>query len=113
RGRGMLGMVLGVGGALGMVMMLLFMARASTWIYIQDYVESGTDLYIVRNGGVLVGRLPGETPGTLRDARHRLAQIRAMPEVHAALGILAWQLERTHDGPRRGQPSELVGVVGV
>src|SRR5438132_7087475 len=73
RWRGMLGMVLGVGGALGMVMMLLFMARASAWIYIQDYVESGTDLYIVRNGGVLVGRLPGETPGTLRDARHRLA----------------------------------------
>ncbi|HEY3107965.1 MAG TPA: ABC transporter permease, partial [Chloroflexota bacterium] len=113
RWRGMLGMVLGVGGALGLVMMLLFIAQGSTWIYVQDYVESGTDLYVVRHGGILIGQLPGDSPGTLRDARHRLAQVRAMPEVAAAVGVLSWQLERTREGPRRGQPSEIVAAVGI
>src|SRR5438093_8219059 len=104
RWRGMLGMVLGVGGALGLVMMLLFIAQGSTWIYVQDYVESGTDLYVVRHGGILIGQPPGDSPGALRDARHRLAQVRAMPEVAAAVGGLSWQLERRREGPRRGQP---------
>jgi putative ABC transport system permease protein len=57
--------------------------------------------------------LPGESPGTLKNARQLLAQARAMPEVRGALGVMIWQLERTQDGPRRGQPSEMINVAGV
>src|SRR5262245_44855186 len=113
RWRGMVGMVFAVGGALGLVMMLLFLAQGSTWLYIQDYVESGVDLYTVRHGGVMIPILPGDSPGTLKNARQVLAQTRAMPEVRAALGVMIWQLERTHDGPRLGQPSEMINVAGV
>lgn len=113
RWRGMVGMVFAVGGALGLVMMLLFLAQGSTWLYIQDYVESGVDLYTVRHGGVMIPILPGDSPGTLKNARQVLAQTRAMPEVRAALGVMIWQLERTQDGPRRGQPSEMINVAGV
>jgi|SRR5919198_2055266 putative ABC transport system permease protein len=113
RWRGMVGMVFAVGGALGLVMMLLFLAQGSTWFYIQDYVESGVDLYAVRHGGVMIPILPGDSPGTLKNARQLLAQARAMPEVRAALGVMIWQLERTPEGPRRGQPSEMINVAGV
>src|SRR5438093_403953 len=113
RWRGMVGMVFAVGGALGLVMMLLFLAQGSTWLYIQDYVESGVDLYTVRHGGVMIPILPGDSPGTLKNARQVLAQTRAMPEVRGALGVMIWQLERTQDGPRSGQPSEMINVAGV
>ncbi|HEV8636861.1 MAG TPA: ABC transporter permease [Chloroflexota bacterium] len=113
RWRGMVGMVFAVGGALGLVMMLLFLAQGSTWFYVQDYVESGVDLYTVRHGGVMIPILPGDSPGTLKNARQLLAQARAMPEVRGALGVMIWQLERTQDGPRRGQPSEMINVAGV
>ena len=113
RWRGMTGMVFAVGGALGLVMMLLFLAQGSTWLYVQDYVESGVDLYVVRHGGVMIPILPGDSPGTIKNARHALGQARAVPEVHGALGVMIWQLERTQEGPRREQRNEMVNVAGV
>ncbi|TAK23898.1 MAG: ABC transporter permease [Chloroflexota bacterium] len=113
RWRGTVGMILSVGGALGLVLMLLFMAEGSIWIYVQDYVESGTDLYITRRGGVMVPILPGEGPGTIKNARQAMGQIRGMPETRGVLGVVTWQLERSTDGPRRDKKTELVAVVGV
>jgi ABC-type antimicrobial peptide transport system permease subunit len=43
-----------------------------------------------------------------------LAQIRGWPEVQGAVGALTWTMTREAEGPRRrGQPTELVSIIGI
>jgi hypothetical protein len=52
--------------------------------------------------------------GTIRKAGHALAQIRALPDVHAAIGVTASSLERDARGPRRkDKPKELILTMGI
>jgi putative ABC transport system permease protein len=114
RWRGMVGMMIGVGIALGVVMLLLGMSQANIAMYTSEYLKAGTDLYVVTEGGQLIPALPGETPGTIKHARQTLAQIRGMAGVDTALGTMSWSLERERPGPRRrDQPAELIMALGV
>lgn len=114
RWRGMLGMMVGVGIALGIVMTLLAVTKASMDLYTADFYKSGVDLYVVTHGGTLVPVLPGDTPGTIKHARQTLAQVRSIPRVRTALGVMTWSMERQRDGAgRRDGPAELVTTLGV
>jgi putative ABC transport system permease protein len=110
----MVGMILGVGIALGTGMTMLAVSQGSTDLFTVDYRLSGVDLYVVTNGGKLVSFLPSDSPGTIKHANARLTEIRRLPGVDQALGVLSWPLEREVPGrPRRDAPAELVTVVGV
>jgi ABC-type antimicrobial peptide transport system permease subunit len=69
---------------------------------------------VATQGGKLVAYLPGDTPGTIKQARHALAQIRALPGVDSAIGMTSWTMERDQGGPRRkDEPTELVLTMGI
>ena len=115
RWRGLVGMVLGVGLALGLAMTLMATSRASVDFLAGDYRRSSADLYVHAEGGTLLPILPGESPGKIQHARNVLTQIRGLPGVQAAVGAITWPVERERaDRTRRGdEPTELVSVVGV
>lgn len=114
RWRGMLGMVIGVGIALSIGMTLLAVLQADLNLLTGDYRSSGANLYVTAEGGKLIALLPGDTPGTIKHARHTLAQIRGLPGVRAVLGVMSWTMERRREGPRRPHaPVELLAVMGV
>jgi ABC-type lipoprotein release transport system permease subunit len=114
RWRGMLGMMLGVGIALGIVMTSLGTTAGSIESYSADYKRSATALYVVTDGGILVPVLPGDSPGTIKNARHVLSQIRGLPGVDAVLGVMSWPMVREREGPRRqDDPVEQITTVGV
>lgn len=114
RWRGLLGMMLGAGLALGIGMTLLAVSRASLELFTGDYRLSSAGLYVVTNGGNVIPLLPGESAGTIRQAGHLLGQIRGLPTVEGVLGVMNWQMERQRPGPRRtDQPAELFTVMGV
>lgn len=114
RWRALLSMILGVGIALSIGMTLLAVISAEMDLFTGDYVRSGISLYVATQGGTLVARLPGDTPGTIPNARAVLAQVRGWPEVQGAIGAMTSTMAREPDGPRRrGQPTELMSVIGV
>jgi putative ABC transport system permease protein len=114
RWRGMLGMILGVGIALGIGMTMLAVSNAIVAIFSADYRRSGADLYVVTEGGTLIAILPGDSPGTIDRGRHTLARIRALPGVTAAIGAMNWTMERDREGPRRRNvTAELIAVMGI
>ena len=114
RWRGALGMMIGVGIALGLGMTFLAVNKASMDLFTGDYLVSGANLYAVTEGGTLIALLPGDTPGTITHARNVLSQIRGMGDVNEALGVFTWSLEREQDSVRRGfAPAELIVTVGV
>lgn len=114
RWRGLLGMMLGVGIALGIGMTMLAISSAAIELYTADFRTSGADLYVIQQGGTLIPVLPGETPGAIKHARHTLSQVRALPAVDAAVGVMTWAMERERPGPRRrDEPTELVTTMGV
>lgn len=114
RWRTLLSMILGVGIALSIGMTLLAVISAEMDIFTGDYTRSGIGLYVATQGGQIVARLPGDTPGTIQNARTTIAQIRTWPEVRTAIGALTWTMTREGEGPRRrGQPTEVVSVIGV
>ncbi|MCC7366941.1 MAG: ABC transporter permease [Chloroflexi bacterium] len=114
RWRGTIGMVLGVGIALGIGMTMLGVNTATLDLYTREYRLSGADFRVIQQGGTLVPLLPSDSPGTLKHATSRLAQIRGMPGVIQAVGAVSWELERERPGPKRtDQPAELVGVMGI
>ena len=115
RWRSMLGMMVGVGIVLGLGMTLLAASAASVDLFSADFKKSGADLYAVTEGGTLIAVLPGDTPGVIKDARHVMSQIRGLPGVTTALGILDATLEREQDAVRRSRdaPAELLAAAGV
>jgi hypothetical protein len=114
RSRGMLGMMVGVGLSLGIVMTLLAVSQAGVRLYTGDYLLSSADLYVVTHGGTLIPILPGEGPGTIKHAREILSEVRRLPGVGAAVGVMSWSLERQPEGSRRrDEPVELISSMGV
>jgi putative ABC transport system permease protein len=110
----LLGMVVGVGIALGIGMTLMAVSAATMELLTGDYQRSGADLYAIQEGGTIIPVLPGDNPGTIEHARHVLSQIRAAPGVSAAVGTLSWTLEREHERVRRrDERSEMITAVGV
>jgi hypothetical protein len=93
------GTVVGVGAALGVLLLLVALSAGSFRMMVEDYQISDADLYVVQHGGVLLPILPGDDPGTLRGASQMLAQTRALPGVRAVLGVATRQVERTREGP--------------
>jgi putative ABC transport system permease protein len=107
-------MIVGVGIALGMGMTMLAVSQASVELFTGDFRTSSADLYVTTEGGKPIPILAGETPGTIEDARHVLAQLRGLPGVTAVLGQMTWTLERERPGPKvRDAPKELLTVMGV
>lgn len=114
RWRGMIGMIVGVGIALGLGMTMLAVSKASNDIFTEDYRASNADLYAVTEGGTLIAFLPGDTVGTIEHARSVLAQIRGINEVSEAVGILSWPLERSQGRARKSdEPAELIAAMGI
>ena len=114
RWHGLLGMIVGVGIALGLGMTMLAVSKASMDLFTADYKLSGADLYVVTEGGTLIALLPGDTPGTIKHARHVLSQVRGIGDVNEALGIMTWSLEREQQGRKNSDaPDELIMTVGV
>jgi putative ABC transport system permease protein len=114
RWRDLLGMMVGVGIALGIVMTLSGIGKAVLEIYTVDFKKSGADLYVTTQGGKLIPILPSDTPGTLKNARHTIGAIRALPGVETAVGVVSWTMERELPGPKlRDAPKELFAVMGV
>lgn len=114
RWRGTVGMMIGVGIALGVAMTMLAVAQASVDIYTLDYLRSGATGYVITQGGTLMPILPSDGPGTIKRSRQVITQVRRLPGVTAAIGIMSWPLEREREGPRRAdQPVELVLALGV
>ena len=71
RWRGLIGMMLGVGISLSIVMTIQAMSKANIDIYTDDFFKSGADLYVVTEGGTPIPALPGDTPGNIKNGRHR------------------------------------------
>lgn len=114
RWRGLLGMMLGVGIALSMAMTLFAVSKASLDLYTGDYRASGADVYVITQGGKMIAQLPGDTPGTIKQARRVLTEMRGMPRVNAAVGVMSWSMEREREGRRdRDEPAELISTMGV
>ena len=79
-----------------------------------DWRISRANLYVVQQGGTLIPILPSDVPGSIPHASSVMAQIRALPEVRAALGVVTWSFERETENRRnREEPSELVTSMGV
>jgi lipoprotein-releasing system permease protein len=114
RWRALISMMLGVGIALSIGMTILGVISAEMDLLTGDYERSGVGVYVSTQGGKIVTRLAGDTPGTIRDASTVLAGVRGWPEVRTAIGALTWTMERETEGPRRrGQPTELMAAIGV
>lgn len=114
RWRTLVSMVLGVGIALSIGMTLLAVISAEMDLFAGAYTRSGIGLYVATEGGKLVAVLPGDTPGSIQNARAVIAQVRAWPEVQGAIGALTFTMRREDEGPRRrGEPGDLVSVIGI
>jgi ABC-type antimicrobial peptide transport system permease subunit len=114
RWRGTIGMMIGVGIALGLSMTMLAMAEARIDIFTLEFRRSGATAYVVTEGGKLIPELISDTPGTIKRSRQVLSQIRRIPEVTTALGIMSWSMVREQEGPRiSDQPAELIMALGV
>ena len=113
RWRGMVGMIAGVGLALGIGMTLLGVSQGSTDLSRLTTRISGVDLYVITNGGKLVSFLPGDSPGTIKQARARLAEIRGCQGWIRPQGTPGHWSETCPDAHQRDAPTELFTVVGV
>jgi ABC-type antimicrobial peptide transport system permease subunit len=114
RWRSLLSMIMGVGIALSIGMTILAVISAEMDLLTGDYERSGVGVYLAVQGGKIVARLAGDTPGTIPDAGGVIAEVRGWPEVQGAIGALTWTMQQEPEGPRRrGQPTELVSVIGI
>ena len=82
RWRSLLSMIVGVGIALSIGMTILAVISAEMDLLTGDYERSGIGVYVSTQGGKIVARLAGDTPGTIQNASTVLAQVRSWPGVH-------------------------------
>ena len=114
RWRQLIGVMVGVGIALGVAMTMLGVSQVTVDFLAADFKRSGADIYVTTEGGKLIAILPGDTPGTMSNGTSTLSRIRALPGVHSAIGVITGSLVRDPEGPRRDDvPTELVVVLGV
>ena len=121
RWRGLVGMVIGVGIALGIGMLFLGVSKSKVDLYSANFVQVAADLYIVQRGGTLVPILPSDTTGAIAKATGMIAQVRAIKGVRAAIGValagLTQEAERSaasaSGASRADEPTALVTVMGV
>jgi ABC-type lipoprotein release transport system permease subunit len=114
RWRALLGMMIGVGLALGLGMMLLGIIAGTLDLYTRDFRLSGAELRVIARGGTPIPILPGDSMGNIKHANNVLAQIRGLPGVSEAVGVITWELERERPGPKRSDaPAELIAVMGI
>ena len=114
RWRGTLGMMVGVGIALGLGMSLLGTTNATMDLITRDFWLSAADLYVVQEGGTLIPIIPGESTGTIRHARSVIGRIRSMPSVSNAVGAMSLTMERQYERVRRrDDPTELIVALGI
>jgi putative ABC transport system permease protein len=107
-------MVIGVGIALSLTMTILAISTGTNALMTEDYLLSGADLYLYTKGSNPIPVLAGETSGVIRQARHELTRVRAMPEVAAAVGVMPLELERdTGEAQRRGAAPSVMLAIGV
>lgn len=110
----MLGMVIGVGLALGMVLTMMGMIGTSMGMLMGDFGESGANLYVAVNGGKLVVLKGEDNPGTIDQATAVLSKIRSLPGTQAAVGVLSWSLKQEREGPQgRDLPTQFVPAMAV
>ncbi len=114
RWRGMLGMMVGVGIALGIGMAMLAINNATIELFTADFRRSAANLYGVTEGGTPIPILPGESPGRIEHAHRTLAQLRTLPAVNEAVGVMSWTVERERPGPKQPDaPDGQVLATGV
>ena len=114
RWRGMLGMVIGVGFALGLVLTMMGLIGTSMGQVLGDFGQSGANMYVAVNGGRLVVLKGSDTPGTIDHATAVLSKIRSLPGVRAAVGQLSWSMKQESEGPQaRNQPTQFVPAMAV
>src|SRR6516165_2224429 len=68
RWRSLLSMIVGVGIALSVGMTILAVISAEMDLLTGDYERSGVGVYMAVQGGKIVARLAGDTPGTIPNA---------------------------------------------
>ncbi|HZT05894.1 MAG TPA: ABC transporter permease [Chloroflexota bacterium] len=114
RWRGMVGMVVGVGAALGLVMALMGMIGSGMQQIIGDFDQSGANLYITANGAQIIPMQHGTSPGTIDQAGAILSKVRTIPGVRGAVGVLSWTLQRQREGKAwRNFPTEMIPTFAV
>jgi ABC-type lipoprotein release transport system permease subunit len=114
RWRGLTGMVIGVGIALGIGMLFLGVSKSKVDLYSANFVRVAADLYVVQRGGTLVPILPSDTTGSIAKASGVIAQVRAIKEVRTVVGIALAGLEQERESARNAdEPAALVTVMGV
>jgi len=110
----MLGMVIGVGVALGMVMTLMGLLGTSMGQLVGDFQQSGANLYVAVQGGQLIPLNRGDTPGTIDQGAAVLSRIRGVGGVQGAVGELSWSLQQEQEGPQaRSRPAQLIPALAV
>ncbi len=114
RWRSLIAMVIGVSIGLGIGMTMLGIARGNIELLVGQFQRSSANLYIVAEGGKLIPTLPGESVGTIQQARHVVDQIGAWPEVQGVFGVRGGSLERQTEGRRRSDaPAQAITVTAV
>ena len=114
RWRGLVGMVIGVGIALGIGMLFLGVSKSKVDLYTANFVQVGADVYVVQRGGTLVPILPSDTTGSIAKASGVIAQVRSIKGVRAAVGVSLAGLAQEVEGARQSDvPTALVTVMGV
>jgi hypothetical protein len=114
RWRGMVGMVLGVGVALGMVLTLMGLLGTSMGSVIGDFPLSGANAFLAVEGGQLIPFQRNTSPGTIEAASSVLSKARGLPGVRGAVGVLSMPLRQEAEGPgARYQPARFVPAIGV
>lgn len=114
RWRGMVGMVLGVGMALGLVMTLTGLVGTALGQLLGDFQESGANVYVAVQGGTLIPLNRTDSPGTIDHATAVLSKIRSLPGVQAAVGEFSWSLQRQQEGPgARNRPAQFIPAIAV
>jgi putative ABC transport system permease protein len=114
RWRSLIAMVIGVSIGLGIGMTMLGIARGNMELLIGQFQRSSANLYIVAQGGKLIPTLPGESVGTIKQARHVVDQIGAWPDVQGVFGVMGGSLERQTEGRRRSDaPAQAISITAV
>ncbi len=114
RWRGMVGMVVGVGVALGLVLTMMGLLGAAMGQLVGDFRQSGIGVFIAANGGKLIPLERGDNPGTVENGSALLTRVRGIPGVQAAIGELSWSLRQEETGPlARYRPAQLLPGIAV